>query len=93
MAWNFINDSLRTDVYLRYSSETIACSAIYLTARKMDVPLPRNPHWFLVLDVKEEDIHDWCYRISHMYNRKEKVSLDILEKYIHIAKHDIGIGA
>lgn len=35
-----MNDSLRTDIFVRYSPETIACSCIYLSARLLQVGLP-----------------------------------------------------
>ena len=34
---NFMNDSLRTDVFVRYAPETIATACIYLSARKLKV--------------------------------------------------------
>ena len=34
---NYMNDSLRTDVFLRYSAETVACACIYLSARALQV--------------------------------------------------------
>ena len=71
---NFMNDSLRTDVFVRYPPETIATACIYLSARKLKVPLPKNPSWFDVLNVEEDDIRDCCYRIVCLYNGK-KVSL------------------
>ncbi|QQP58462.1 Uncharacterized protein FKW44_003787 [Caligus rogercresseyi] len=43
MSWNFMNDSLRTDVFVRYSPECVATACIYLSARKLKVPLPKNP--------------------------------------------------
>jgi hypothetical protein len=45
MSWNFMNDSLRTDCFVRYQPETIACACIYLSARKLSIPLPRKPSW------------------------------------------------
>jgi hypothetical protein len=36
-SWNFMNDSLRTNVFVRFSPETIACSCIYLGARELKV--------------------------------------------------------
>ena len=45
MSWNFMNDSLRTDCFVRYQPETIACACIYLSARKLAIPLPRHPAW------------------------------------------------
>ena len=60
---NFMNDSLRTDVFVRYPPETIAVACIYLSARKLKEPLPKNPSWFNVLGVEEDDIKDCCYRL------------------------------
>ena len=105
-----MNDSLRTDVFVRYAPETIATACIYLSARKLKVilfqiygtivvdktilckiwctiivniifidtkvPLPKNPSWFDVLGVEEDDIKDCCYRIMCLYDRK-KVCLNI----------------
>ena len=34
-----MNDSLRTDVFVRYAPETIATACIYLSARKLKVIL------------------------------------------------------
>ena len=47
MSWNFMNDSLRTDCFVRYQPETIACACIYLSARKLAIPLPRHPAWLV----------------------------------------------
>ena len=58
-----MNDSLRTDVFVRYPPETIAVACIYLSARKLKEPLPKNPSWFNVLGVEEDDIKDCCYRL------------------------------
>ena len=66
-----MNDSLRTDVFVRYMPETIAVACIYLAARKLKEPLPKNPSWFEVLGVEEDDIKDCCYRMIQLYNRKK----------------------
>ena len=47
MSWNFMNDSLRTDCFVRYQPETIACACIYLSARKLAIPLPKHPAWLV----------------------------------------------
>ncbi|CAH0718006.1 unnamed protein product, partial [Brenthis ino] len=69
MAWNYMNDALRTDVFMRFPPETIACACIYLTARKIGLPLPNNPHWFLLFKATEEDIRDVCIKILQLYKR------------------------
>jgi hypothetical protein len=70
---NYMNDSLRTDVFVRYQPETVACACIYLTSRKLNISLPKAPAWFSVFCVSEEDIQDVCFRILRLY-RRPKVS-------------------
>lgn len=81
MAWNYMNDALRTDVFMRFPPETIACACIYLTARKIGLPLPNNPHWFLLFKVTEEDIREVCIRILQLYKRV-KVNPEELESKV-----------
>ena len=66
-----MNDSLRTDVFVRYPPETIAVACIYLSARKLKVALPQKPSWFAVLAVEEDDIKACCYSMIQLYNRKK----------------------
>jgi len=78
---NYMNDSLRTDVFLRYSAETIACACIELAARNLQVPLPRNPKWYLTFGAEPEDIHQIMIAILRLYKHKPK-SLDEIEKFL-----------
>ena len=66
-AWNNMNDSLRTTVFLRYSPETIAAACIFLAARVLSIPLPKSPGWWEVFGCCIEEI--------------EAISLSILELY------------
>ena len=66
---NYMNDSLRTDVFVRYQPETVACACIYLTSRKLNISLPKSPAWFTIFRVSEEDIQDVCFRILRLYKR------------------------
>lgn len=84
MCRNYMNDSLRTDIFVRYSPETIACACIYLSARLLQIALPNNPPWFAVFGVTEEDIQDTCRRVLSIYNRKPDA--EALEKKVEELK-------
>ncbi|XP_020803501.1 cyclin-L1 isoform X2 [Drosophila serrata] len=73
LSWNFMNDSLRTDVFMRYTPEAIACACIYLSARKLNIVLPTSPPWFGIFRVPMEDITDICYRVMELYTRPKPV--------------------
>lgn len=79
-----MNDSLRTDIFVRYSPETIACACIYLSSRLLQIPLPHQPPWYAVFNVKEEDIQDTCKRVLAIYCRKPDA--EALEKKVEELK-------
>jgi transcription initiation factor TFIIIB Brf1 subunit/transcription initiation factor TFIIB len=53
-AWNVINDSLRTNLCLRFAPEVVCCAAISMAARALALPLPTQPPWWEVFEVGKE---------------------------------------
>ncbi|KAM6945948.1 cyclin-L1a isoform 2-T2 [Aplochiton taeniatus] len=84
-AWNYMNDSLRTNVFVRFQAETIACACIYLAARALQMALPSRPHWYLLFGATEEEIKDICLTTLKLYTRK-KPNYDHLEKEVERRK-------
>lgn len=83
-----MNDSLRTDVFVRFQPESIACACIYLAARTLEIPLPNRPHWFLLFGATEEEIQEICLKTLQLYTRK-KVDLTHLEGEVEKRKQAI----
>ncbi|CAF3893874.1 unnamed protein product [Rotaria sp. Silwood1] len=81
-SWNYMNDSLRTDIFLRFTPETIACACIDLAARTLQISLPKNPPWYLIFGAQPEEIHYIMIAILRLYKHRPK-SLDELEKIIN----------
>jgi hypothetical protein len=70
-AWNFINDSQRTNVCMKYAPEVICCAAIWFAARSLGIKLPSHttPPWWELFDAKKEDMDAVCATVTDLYSR------------------------
>uniref|UniRef100_A0A671Y6I4 Cyclin L1a n=1 Tax=Sparus aurata TaxID=8175 RepID=A0A671Y6I4_SPAAU len=84
-AWNYMNDSLRTNVFVRFQAETIACACIFLAARALQIPLPSRPHWYLLFGATDDEVKEICVTTLRLYTRK-KPNYDHLEKEVERRK-------
>uniref|UniRef100_A0A1B6CB23 Cyclin-like domain-containing protein n=1 Tax=Clastoptera arizonana TaxID=38151 RepID=A0A1B6CB23_9HEMI len=81
LSWNYMNDALRSDVFVRYDPETVACACIYLSARRLSITLPKAPAWYSLFHVPQSHIEDVCKRILKLYSRS-KPNSEELEKRV-----------
>lgn len=78
-----MNDGLRTDIFLRYKPETIACACIHLAARTIEKPvvLPKNPSpWFELFDVSDRDVNIISMILMELYTRTEVCFFEKINK-------------
>lgn len=80
-----MNDSLRTNVFVRFQAETIACACIFLAARALQIPLPSRPHWYLLFGATEDEIKEICVTTLRLYTRK-KPNCEHLEREVEKRK-------
>jgi len=80
VAWNFVNDSLRTSLCLQFKPEAIASAAIYLASRYLNQLMPEgggtpdaNP-WYQEFKVELQAIQDISQRILDLYSASQRAS-------------------
>nr|CAD2171241.1 unnamed protein product [Meloidogyne enterolobii] len=85
-AWSFMNDGLRTDIFLRYTPETIACACIQLAAKTVEHPviLPKSPPWFELFDVSDCDVRLISKMLMCLYTRTRAPSLDFINSELKL---------
>ncbi|KAK9479425.1 cyclin-like protein [Lipomyces japonicus] len=55
-AWNYLNDALRTRIYILHQPHAVAITAIWLAARELNVELLDGQKWWEAFDVDTEDM-------------------------------------
>ncbi|CAI5732185.1 unnamed protein product [Peronospora farinosa] len=70
-AWGYINDSLRTDLCVRFKAQVIACAAIFLASRFQEVALPEDPPWYALFDVEKTQLYAVSMVIMELYKQEK----------------------
>ncbi|KAK9476218.1 cyclin-like protein [Lipomyces japonicus] len=70
-AWAFINDSVRTELCLRFSSNLIAAAAFYFASRVCHVDI--GSEWWSDLDLSIDNIKDACNIMADLYEPADKL--------------------
>jgi hypothetical protein len=70
VAWNYLNDSMRLSLTIRFNSVYIACAAIFLASRKLGFPLPEEEgmEWWSLLKIEKEYLLEIANEIMSLYS-------------------------
>lgn len=77
LSWNYMNDGLRTNVFLRFKAEVIACACIHLALLKLQVSMP--PDWWLIFDATLDGLREIGATILGLYQRDKLILDDLLD--------------
>uniref|UniRef100_A0A914GT70 Cyclin-like domain-containing protein n=1 Tax=Globodera rostochiensis TaxID=31243 RepID=A0A914GT70_GLORO len=84
-AWSYMNDGLRTDMFLRYTPETIACACIQLAVRTVEdtIVLPKEPFaWFELFDASDRDVRAISQMIWELHTRTKAPNLTWISDHL-----------
>ncbi|CAA6669478.1 unnamed protein product [Spirodela intermedia] len=75
VAWNFVNDGLRTSLCLQYEPHHIAAGAIFLAAKFLKVKLPSDGDrvWWQEFDVSPRQLEDVSNQMLELYEQNHSV--------------------
>jgi hypothetical protein len=85
VAWNYLNDSSRLDLALRYPANDIACAAIYMAARKTSSPLPEDPPWWSLMITDKQRMLLICEEILGLYHMPKLVWMEPIGKVEYLS--------
>lgn len=69
VAWNYMNDGLRTSAFCRFKTDVIACACLHLGSLKLQIPVP---DWWEAFKVSTEDLEACCTTILALYARPKR---------------------
>eukprot|EP01018_Ginkgo_biloba_P035118 Gb_10896 [translate_table: standard] len=71
VAWNFVNDGLRTSLCLQFKPHHIAAGAIFLAAKFLKVKLPSNGQmvWWQEFQVTPQQLEDFSNQMLELYEQ------------------------
>ncbi|ONK60747.1 uncharacterized protein A4U43_C08F22130 [Asparagus officinalis] len=75
VAWNFVNDGLRTSLCLQFKPHHIAAGAIFLAAKFLKVKLPSDGDkvWWQEFDVTPRQLEDVSNQMLELYEQNRAV--------------------
>lgn len=86
LAWNYCNDSLRTEVFIKFSQEAVACACIQLACCDTHMLFPKSTdgrEWYCLFSKDGSDVECAIQMIKNLYIRKKPNPQD-LKPYLYL---------
>ncbi|XP_050371344.1 cyclin-T1-5-like isoform X2 [Argentina anserina] len=103
VAWNFVNDGLRTSLCLQFKPHHIAAGAIFLAAKFLKVKLPSDGEkvWWQEFDVTPRQLEEVSNQMLELYEQNRFPSSDDVESTVassaktksRLEQQDLGHGS
>eukprot|EP00037_Helgoeca_nana_P016149 m.151779 g.151779 ORF g.151779 m.151779 type:complete len:431 (+) comp23364_c0_seq1:1736-3028(+) len=83
LAWNYMNDGLRTSAFIRYPAPVIACACLHLGTLKLGIAMPE---WSTAFDVSTEELESAAAIIIELYHRPRRFLGDMEAEILETRK-------
>lgn len=87
LAWNYCNDSLRTDVFIKFSKEAVACACIQMACEETQMLFPKTTdgrEWYLLFTA-ESELKTVINIIGDLYKCEKPDYYDV-RQHLYLAK-------
>lgn len=87
LAWNYCNDSLRTDVFIKFNKEVVACACIQMACEDTRMLFPKSSEgreWYLLF-ADESELKTVINIIRNLY-KYVKPDYHEVRKYLYFSK-------
>lgn len=87
LAWNYCNDSLRSDVFIKFSKEAVACACIQMACEDSRMVFPRSTdgrEWYLLF-TNESELKTVIDIIRDLY-KYQMPNYNDVRQYLYLAK-------
>ncbi|XVF63802.1 hypothetical protein PTKIN_Ptkin09bG0116200 [Pterospermum kingtungense] len=82
VAWNFVNDWLRTSLCLQYKPHYIAAGSMYLAAKfqKVKLPMEKDKVWWMEFDISPKQLQEVTQQMVRLLEQDKKRALSSRHK-------------